>query len=149
MKIRKASLQDLESLSKLFDGYRMFYQQQTDMAGAKLFIEERLIRNDSTIFCAVHHEQLAGFTQLYPSFTSVGMRRMWILNDLFVDAAFRRLGAAQSLLSEACQFARADGAARLILETGLDNHAAQKLYLQEGWEKDDQTLHFNFELRSP
>jgi len=146
MNIRNANEQDLVPLSHLFDRYRMFYQQQTDLAGAQSFIEQRLELKDSKLLCAEHNKQLAGFTQLYPSFTSVGMQRIWILNDLYVAAEYRRLGAAKGLLQAACKFAKSDGAARLILETGLDNVSAQQLYLKEGWKKDDQTLHFQFEL---
>ena len=44
-------------------------------------------------------EVATGFVQLYPMFSSVRARRTWVLNDLFVEAQFRRGGIAGSLTS--------------------------------------------------
>ena len=74
------------------------------------------------------------------------MRPIWILNDLFVAPATRRLGVGRSLLQSATDFASENGAKRLVLATAVDNHAAQALYEQMGWGRNDAFIHFKYEL---
>ncbi|MEO1522663.1 MAG: hypothetical protein AAFU78_18045 [Cyanobacteria bacterium J06633_2] len=86
MKIIQAHLEHLDAVSWLFDNYCVFYQQPSDLNAAKTFLRDRLQNSDSAIFVAVEDAlQIVGFTQLYPSFSSVSMERIWILNDLFVE----------------------------------------------------------------
>ena len=87
-----------------------------------------------------------GFTLLYPSFTSVGRKRIFVLNDLYVDKIARNKGVATSLLQAAADFARGNGAIRLHLETEKTNRAAQALYEREGWIKEDEVFHYNYTL---
>jgi ribosomal protein S18 acetylase RimI-like enzyme len=121
---------DAQAIAPLFDGYRQFYGKQSDLDRAQWFISERMLRGESVIFVAsvaqVHG--LAGFTQLYPTFTSVNTARIWHLNDLFVAPSARRLGVARALMLHAIAFARQDGALRLTLETAADNAPARALY---------------------
>ena len=84
LKIVQAGLQHLDELAVLFDAYRQFYRQAPDISGAKTFLRERLVQGDSVVFVAFLDGKTAGFTQLYPSFSSVLVARVWILNDLFV-----------------------------------------------------------------
>ena len=138
MTIRQATSSDLDALSVLFDGYRVFYKQDSDLAAAKKFISDRLREQDSVLFIAENTEgDLMGFTQLYPSFSSVGMKKIWILNDLYVSADHRRKGVAKALMNHAKDHCKSSGRARLVLETGHDNVNAQQLYEQLGYVKDD------------
>ncbi len=142
MKIRKAHARDLNQLCELFDGYRQFYQQPEDLDGARDFIEQRLTTNDSVLFVAESEQGLMGFTQLYPSFSSVSMQRLWILNDLFVAADARKKGVAKALMEAARSFAEATDSKGLILETDWDNTQAQALYDGLGYEQQNSTYHY-------
>lgn len=51
-RIRIASYEDLDQLSLLFDSYRVFYQQETDLPGAREFLTERMRNNQSVVFMA-------------------------------------------------------------------------------------------------
>jgi ribosomal protein S18 acetylase RimI-like enzyme len=135
--VRRIDEADLDSVAPLFDAYRQFYAQPADLPRAREWLRERLRRNESVILLAERDDMVLGFTQLYPMFSSVRTARVWILNDLYVDAASRRGGVARALLEAAAEFARADGAARLTLETGRDNLAARALYRAAGWNEDD------------
>lgn len=146
MDVRRATIDDVEAIAPLFDQYRSFYQQPSDPALAQRFIAERLQRGESVVLVAEADGKAVGFTQLFPSFSSVGAARIWILNDLYVDAAARRMGVARALLQAAADFARADGARRLELETDHGNDSAQALYRRLGWELYDGTLRFRFSL---
>lgn len=146
--IRRATVDDVDAIAPLFDHYRMFYQQPSDPALARRFIDERLQRNESVIFLAEVGGKTVGFTQLFPSFSSVRAGRAFVLNDLYVDIAARRLGVARALLQAAADFARADGAIRLELETDHDNRSAQALYRHMGWELYEGTLRFRLSLKA-
>lgn len=126
----------LRQLTPLFDDYRQFYKQRSDMAGARRFLRKRLARGESVVFLAMDGEEAVGFVQLYPSFDSVTMRSVWILYDLFVTPAARKRGVAKSLMERAHRFAVDTKARRLILETAVDNITAQKLYERLGWKRD-------------
>lgn len=137
MSIRQATIADLEALSVLFDGYRQFYGRDSDVAAAKRFLLDRFDHAESVLFIAHDGTDPVGFTQLYPSFSSVSLGRIFILNDLFVNELGRRKGVGSALLSAAAGYAKAVGAVRLALSTALTNTNAQALYEAEGWERDD------------
>jgi GNAT superfamily N-acetyltransferase len=137
IRIRQATVHDLDRVAPLFDGYRQFYRQRADLDLAERFLHERFVQHESTIFLALdEHEQGLGFTQLYPLFSSVRAARTYLLNDLFVVPAARRRGLAAQLLTAAADFARTNGAASLSLTTATDNLAAQKLYESFGWQRE-------------
>jgi len=139
----RAELDDLESLVPLFDGYRQFYRQPSDPVGARAFLAERLKRDESVIFLAIVDGVAVGFTQLYPLFSSVSMKRVWLLNDLFVAPTGRRAGAGRALLDRAERWARETGAKGLTLSTEITNATAQRLYESAGWTKDDEFVHYH------
>ncbi len=134
--VDRAGIDDLPALVALFDGYRQFYGQASDPPRAEAFLGERMARGESVVLLARLDGRAAGFVQLYPIFSSVHTARIWLLNDLFVAASARRHGIARALLDAAGDFARADGARGLQLETGRDNEAAQQLYEACGWHRD-------------
>jgi ribosomal protein S18 acetylase RimI-like enzyme len=136
--VRRASLADLERIALLFDAYRQFYGQAYDLALAREFLRERLEQDQSVIFLALDENgSAAGFTQLYPSFSSVSAKRIFILNDLFVDPASRRSGVGRALLETAADFGRSAGAVKLTLSTAHTNSSAQSLYEASGWQRDE------------
>ena len=128
---------DIGAIIQLFDGYRVFYGQQSDLAAAKSFLTARLEQEESVIFLARSNGNPAAFTQLYPVFSSVSMQRLWLLNDLYTDPEHRKKGAAAALLQAAMDFAKEGGAKGLFLETAVDNLLAQKLYEKLGWKRND------------
>jgi len=144
--VRRATVADLEALAPLFDAYRRFYDRPGDLELAREFLEARLTRGESVVFVVLVDDVAVGFTQLYPSFSSVSARPILVLNDLFVSEAGRRRGAARRLLDAAIAHARSEGAVRLALSTARSNLAAQKLYESTGWNRDDEFLTYEFEL---
>ena len=140
--IRRANVDDLEAIAVLFDGYRRFYEQPGDLEGARRFLQARLDAEDSVILLAESDRQLLGFIQLYPSFSSVSMRRLWILNDLFVDPRHRRGGVGDALMTAAEKLARDDGSKGLVLATQKTNGTAKTLYEARDWKLDDAFDHY-------
>ena len=147
MNVEIANIFDLDEVSLLFDQYRVFYGKPSDEAAAKRFLSERLINQQSLILLARSaSNQAVGFVQLYPTYSSVSMRKKFILNDLFVAATARNAGVGAALLNHAKRVATACGALALTLSTAIDNHGAQHLYTSNGWELDKDFLTFEFSL---
>ena len=136
--VRQAVLADLSVLAPLFDGYRQFYGRAADVAAAESFLRERFDHGESVIFLAHAAGAPAGFTQLYPSFSSVSLARVFILNDLFVSEAGRRRQVASRLLAALEAHAWSLGACRITLNVGRSNTSARALYAARGWEQDER-----------
>jgi len=134
--VRRIDISELDSVAPLFDAYRRFYGQAQDLERARAFLRERLANDESIVLLAQLNGRPAGFTQLYPMFSSVRAARLFVLNDLYVDTNARRAGVGRALLDAAAAFARAEGACGLMLETGRDNDAARALYRAAGWNED-------------
>lgn len=134
--ISRAGPADLDALALLFDAYRQFYGQPSDAAAARDWLRSRLRVGESMVLVARRGADMVGFVQLYPMFSSVRLARTWILNDLYVLPTNRRGGVARALMDAAADFARADGAAGISLETTRDNAPARALYRGAGWHED-------------
>lgn len=137
----EANTNHLAVVSELFDAYRVFYEQTSDVQRAQEFLKDRLLQNECVIFLAFKEETPVGFTQLYKTFSSVTMQPFYILNDLFVKPEYRGQCAGKQLLETAKQFCLKKGFKGLALETANDN-PAQKLYEKLGWVKDSDFLHY-------
>jgi GNAT superfamily N-acetyltransferase len=146
MEVVLARSDHLEEVVVLFDQYRIFYKQSSNLEAARRFLQDRLQANDSTIFIARENGCGVGFTQLYPSFSSVSMNRIWILNDLFVEASHRKQGVAKLLMGAAENYARETGAVRIVLATQVSNVSAQALYESLGYSKDQDFHHYALQL---
>jgi ribosomal protein S18 acetylase RimI-like enzyme len=145
--IRQASAADAALVAPLFDAYRQFYGKPAEPELALRFIGDRLAKGESTIFVAVGETgEALGFTQLYPSFSSVSAGRIYVLNDLFVAPQARRGAVGRKLLEAAAQFGREQGALRLSLSTARSNAAAQALYEAGGWARDEQYYDYALKL---
>ncbi len=148
MEVVRAKSEHITEVANLFDQYRMFYKQESNLNGAIDFITERINNKDSVIFLVKEEEQYMGFTQLYPSFSSVSMKKLWILNDLYVTETARQKGVAQLLLNAAKKFAIESKAKALDLQTAIDNKSAQALYEKNGYQVDKEFLSYSLNLEN-
>lgn len=146
MNIIKASVKDSTALVPLFDAYRQFYKQASDLKGAENYLHERLSKEESVIFYVKGNDQILGFTQLYPVFSSISMKRAWVLNDLYVIEAARKSGIGELLLQRVKEFGLETGAASIGLSTAPDNVNAQRLYERNGYERDETFWHYDLSL---
>lgn len=130
----KATLSELDELSILFDEYRQFYRKQSDIDAAKVFLKERIERNESEIFYTKNEDgEMTGFVQLYPLFSSARMKRKWLLNDLYVRKAFRGKGYSVVLIERAKQLCIETSAYELSLSTAKTNDIGNNLYPKMGF----------------
>ncbi|KQY83033.1 acetyltransferase [Paenibacillus sp. Root52] len=161
--IRIAELADVEHVSELFNQYRMFYNEPSDLEGAGQYIRNRMQHNESIILVAERNtgsevlesmngkehridQALTGFVQLYPTFSSLSMRSNWILNDLYVHPEYRQQGIARKLLQASRALAKERGVVALSLSTGVSNKQAQALYESEGYVLDTYFLYYDLNV---
>ena len=145
-RIIKAESRHLNELGRLFNLYRVFYEETDDLEKASKYISARFNEGDSMIFVAENDDGLSGFVQLYPSFCSVSAVPILILYDLFVDHSHRSKGLGRSLMNAARDFASENGYKRLELATAKDNYIGQSLYESLGYEIDREFLHYSLEI---
>lgn len=149
MTTRKATVEDVDQLGLLFDSYRVFYNKASDPGGATLFLSERISNNESVIYIAANGDgALVGFVQLYPLFSSTRMKRLWLLNDLFVSPECRGRGVSIALVEAAKELCRTTDSCGMILETAKDNAIGNNLYLRTGFSKDVEHNFFEWEVKS-
>ncbi len=146
LEIRRAVPSDADVLAPLFDAYRGFYGRPRDLPLARRFLAERLGRGESVVLFALDRTAACGFTQLYPLFSSLRCRPIWMLSDLFVAPDRRRGGVGHRLMEAAHAFAREQGAAAIELDTAHTNTAAQALYESLGYERDLEFRHYVLSL---
>jgi GNAT superfamily N-acetyltransferase len=147
--IIEASAAHIDLIVPLFEGYRQFYHQPPALQQAREFLTQRLTRRESVIFLALMQDETrraVGFTQLFPSFSSTAMKRVWILNDLFVAPEARRLGVGKALVEQARLYAVQTQARRLSLRTEITNAPAQALYESLGWKRDEQFFTYDLQV---
>ncbi|EUB83412.1 GNAT family N-acetyltransferase [Pseudomonas sp. GM30] len=148
IKALRATADDLEPVAKLFDAYRGFYQQPSNLEQSRAFIAERMAGNESAIFLALdENAEALGFVQLYPTFSSIDAHRTWLLSDLFTAPAARGRGIGRLLMNTARDFALQTGAKGLVLETATDNFTAQGLYESLGYVRDTGYYTYMLDLR--
>jgi len=141
MRIIQATLEHLDLLTPLFVKYREFYGELPFPDSSRAFLEKRLRREESVIYLALHDEdnsKLLGFCQLYPSYSSLSLKRVWILNDIYVAEDARRQLVADHLIQKAKKMARETQAVRMRVSTSANNDVAQKVYESIGFREDTQ-----------
>ncbi|MFD6142133.1 GNAT family N-acetyltransferase [Promicromonospora sp. NPDC060271] len=153
--VRPATDDDVDAVVDLFRQYLRFYDQEVPDAEARAYLTARRDAGDSVLLIAVQRpegtapddpaaEEVVGFTQSYPTWSSVSLSRSWVLNDLFVAPDARGTGAARALVRETCRRAKQAGAIRVSLATAWDNVAAQGLYESEGFVRDQHFHHYAY-----
>lgn len=148
MRIVQATLEHLDILTPLFVKYREFYDAMPYPETSRSFLEKRLSREESVIYLALadNEDKPMGFCQLYPSFSSLTLKRVWILNDIYVCEDARRQLVADGLMQQAKKMARETNAIRLRVSTSITNDVAQKVYESIGFREDRKFKNYILEL---
>jgi len=141
MTIIKANIEHLDDVVPLFNAYRIFYKQSSDLKSAKIFLKDRILNNESIIYMAYVDKEAVGFTQLYPLFSSLSMKAMYLLNDLYVKKEYRGQGIGEALIKKSKTICEEQQNKGLALQTAADN-PAQKLYERLGFIKDHDLYYY-------
>nr|WP_297169213.1 GNAT family N-acetyltransferase [uncultured Dysgonomonas sp.] len=142
--IEIATLNHLNEFALLFDKYRVFYEQPSDLARSKSFLEERIRHNETVTFLIKKDNKYVGFAQLYPLYHYKTLKRQWLLSDLFVDHAYRGCGLSIALIDRCKQYCEETDACGLLLETQKTNKVGNNLYPKCGFELDIEHNYYNW-----
>lgn len=146
MTIKKATTQDLTSLSQLFDEYRVFYRKESNLEAAHNFLKARIENEESVVYISINDDEvMTGFVQLFPVFSSTRMQRLWLLNDLYVNEKYRGLGISKALIEQAKQLVIETNACALTLETEKSNIVGNKLYSATDFKLDEEHNYYYWE----
>lgn len=139
IEIKQIDHNEIELVIELFNKYRIFYNQASDLNLARKYIQDRLYNKESIIFVAFletgNLKTPIGFTQLYPNYSSIRALKNWTLNDLYVELEFRKMGVGEHLINKVIDFAEKNEARKIELSTQVDNKTAQGLYEKIGFER--------------
>ena len=150
--IERARAEDADAIAPLFDAYRQFYGAAPDLPAARAFVAARLERAESVVLLARALPRASepagavGFAQLYPSFSSVSLAPIIVLNDLFVLPSWRRSSVARSLVEETARHGERVGAIRVHLSTQHSNSPARRLYESLDFVADQEFVHLSLDL---
>jgi ribosomal protein S18 acetylase RimI-like enzyme len=140
----------LDVLSALFNDYRIFYQQDSDLPACRAFILQNLRQNRSKIFLLLDDQaQAVAFSQLYPAVCSISMRPYYYLSDLYTTQSTRKNGYARYLMNYITEHFTKDGAQRLTLDTATSNKVAQGLYESLGYQREEVYITYHQVLETP
>lgn len=136
IEINSATKESIPAITMLFNDYRMFYKKENDIDSAKKFILDRFNNKDSFIFSASYNNKIVGFTQVYPTFSSLQMKKIYVLNDLYISKEYRSLGIGRRLIEHVKEIAKKNDINTIVLETASDNIKAKALYESLGFDKE-------------
>lgn len=143
VKILKVDKSSINYLVNMVIDYRSFYKRKEAGGMVEKFLKERIEKGESIAFLAFVNDLPVGFVHLYPMFSTINLKKIWVLNDLFVSESCRGHGVGKKLIDQAVDFTKKDGAFRLDIKTEHDNHIAKNLYTKYGFIKDELFVHFN------
>ncbi len=144
--IKKATLEDLEVCTLLFDKYMVFYNKPSDLEKHRSFLQERIGRHEATVFLAFENDKAVGFTLVYPTFSSVRLSKILILNDLYVEKEQRKNGIGEKLIQKVIELAQLSNADLVRLRTANDNYIAQGLYEKLNFKRDEKFVTYDLLL---
>ena len=143
MKIIQATLEHLDELVPLFEAYRIFYKKRANELKTRQFLTERILKQESIVYLIfTEGGQAVGFTQLYPTFSSIRLGRLWLLNDIYVVPEMRSKGYSIALIEHVKDMARKTGAVGVVLQTDVTNDIGNKLYPRTGFELDSASCNY-------
>ncbi|MNX28137.1 putative acetyltransferase [compost metagenome] len=148
--IRKATLQDLNQLTNLFDQYVVFYKNPSNFEKHKAYLKERMENNEATVYLAFdeeNNEKAIGFALIYVTFSSLALNKILILNDLFVDSNVRKNGIGEQLIQQTVALAKELNSNTIRLRTAKNNIIAQGLYHKMGFVREEGLYSYDLTVK--
>ncbi|MCG7532577.1 GNAT family N-acetyltransferase [Psychrobium sp. MM17-31] len=139
-----AELRHIDAVVPVMEEYRAFCGFESKGSETEQFLEQIIANQQSKLFLAIDEQtqQVMGFVNLYPSYSTLALKPIWILNDLAVSSHFRGRGLAKELIYGALEFAKSSGAIRVELKTEVTNARAQALYRSLDFNIDSDNVYY-------
>ena len=138
----------IDQFVNVVEEYRRFCGFNVSPEATKDFFNKLHTEMRAVTFIAIsERDEVMGFINLYPSYSTLSLRKIWILNDLGVSSKYRRLGVAQALIKKSIEFAKESDAIRIELKTAKTNLNAQKLYSEIGFQIDQGNIYYSVPIK--
>jgi ribosomal protein S18 acetylase RimI-like enzyme len=137
-RIRRVAGMEVPSVASLFDEYRRMCGYPSERSAVLTYIRECVAGGEVIALTACDASRpldLLGFTLLYPSFSSMRLRRTWHIQDMYVVPRARRRGIGRMLMEHAVKFARQNGSEHITLLSPEENEAFSSLSTSLGFER--------------
>ena len=144
--IRQATIHDLHRLIPIFDDYRAYFKQERNPAKVESFLFERFEHRESVLFIAEDRDEIVGFAHLYPTFSSLSLQRVWILNDFFIMEHVRNRGIGKRLFREVEKFAAFTKAKGIELSVEHTNTKAREFWEKRGFQNNEEFRYYFYKL---
>lgn len=142
MEVIRATASDIPLLLPLFDRYRSFYEQVSDLKACEEYLRARFLREEAAIFMAVEVQNgevvALGFSMMYISFSTIGLKKFWSLHDLYVEEEYRKQGIAKMLINKCKELAMENYPIGVVIESRISNQSAQHLFDSVGFVKEGE-----------
>lgn len=135
--VRPVTQDDFPELKKLMMEYIVdFYEFEPPsdeqlVTLMKLLLEQR----EGMQFVAESDGRLIGFATLYFTYSTLRAAKVIVMNDLYVQEAYRGTGAASKLFTACKEYTANNGFANMSWVTAEDNYRAQRFYDKIGGER--------------
>lgn len=133
MQIKKINLSEVDLVAGLYNNYRIFFNQPSDINLAHKFISRRLQHNQSVIFIALikskAHNIPVGFVSIYPQVDTKDKEpvKNWIINDLYVEPDYRKKHIGEELIKATINYAKDHGSKFIEVPSGLNDYVSDRL----------------------
>ena len=146
LRIRQATIQDLSKILLIFDDYREYFKQPKDPVSVERFLFEKFEHFESVIFIAQLQDEVVGFAQLYPVFSSLTLQRVWLLNDFFIAEECRGSGVGTQLFAKVKEFTLLTKSKGIELSVEHTNKKAWAFWEKQGFKIDEEFRYYFYKL---
>ena len=142
MEVRLMQYSDIDQVAVLLEEFRLLYGAPPDLEKTLQYLKDRFENEQSKIFIALDGNEYLGFCQMYPTFSSISLKKLYILKELYVVKSHRKKGVAKELIQHAEKSAKRFNTIGLIIETRITNQSALKFYDSVGYLKEGEHIYY-------
>lgn len=148
MKITDNIDDHLDQLVPVIEEYRQYCGAQPSPGKTRSFLLDLYSQKKAVTFLAIDEpsNNVMGFINLFPSYSTLSLQKIWILNDLGVAKKYRGNGVAKALIQKALSMAKDSGADRVELKTQKTNISAQQLYASLRFTIDEENIFYRVSM---
>lgn len=144
--VRQASILDLSKIIPVFDSYREYFKQERNPKEVEKFLFDKFEHLESVIFIAEQNNEVIGFAQLYPIFSSLTLQRVWLLNDFFINEGYRNKGIGRHLFEKVKEFTLLTKSKGIELSVEHLNEKAWRFWEGQGFRLDEEFRYYFYKL---
>ncbi|PNZ39544.1 GNAT family N-acetyltransferase [Mammaliicoccus vitulinus] len=143
MNISRLQVNEVNKIIPIFNEYRVYFGEQSDIDAAERFLYENLSSDNAVIFIAEDNDDVIGFIQLYTMLSSMKMSELLIINDLYLTAKARGQRIGEKLMHQVFKYGKENGYETIYLETEKSNIGGNRLYTKLGMQIDDEHNYYS------